>query len=222
MNSPSDCKKILIVDDHPVVRKGLTGIIEDEEGLVVCGAAGSVQEALAAVENIPPDLILSDLGLPGRNGMELIKDLRALHPDLPVLVMSMHDELIYAERILRAGGRGYIMKEAPAGVLIGAIRKILNGGVFVSETVNDHFLVGMSAGHSRTASFPLQRLTDRELEVFELLGRGNGNHEIASQLSISPRTVDAHRAHIREKLGIGDGNALTRYAVRWVESSVLE
>lgn len=222
MSSASDCKKILLVDDHPVVRKGLSGIIEDEEGLTVCGAAGSVQEALAAIEITVPDLVLTDLGLPGRNGMELIKDLRTLHAELPVLVMSMHDELIYAERILRAGGRGYIMKEAPADVLIEAIRRILNGGVFVSETVNDHFLAGMSGGHPRTPSFPLQRLTDRELEVFELLGRGDGNHEIARQLSISPRTVDAHRAHIREKLGIGDGNALTRYAVRWVESSVLE
>lgn len=222
MSPVADSKKILIVDDHPVVRKGLVGIIEDEEGLTICGAAASVHEALTAVESAQPDLILCDLGFPGRNGMELIKDLRALHPELPVLVMSMHDELIYAERILRAGGRGYIMKEAPAEVLIGAIRRVLKGGVFVSESVNDHFLIGMSGGHPRTASFPLQRLTDRELEVFELLGSGDGNHEIARQLSISPRTVDAHRANIREKLGIGDGNALTRYAVRWVESSVLE
>ena len=210
--------KILIVDDHPVVRGGLQSIIDGRDGLAVCGTAGSVQEALARVEATRPDLVLTDLGLPGRNGIELIKDLRTLHPELPVLVMSMHDELIYAERVLRAGGRGYVAKEAPAELLLQAIRRVLDGGVFVSELVTNHFLHGLSGNSGRKTSFPIQRLTDRELEVFEHIGRGKSTHDIADQLGISPRTVDAHRTHIREKLGLGDGNELIRFAVRWVES----
>lgn len=214
--------KILIVDDHPVVRGGLQSIIDGREGLTVCGTAGSVQEALARVEATRPDLVLTDLGLPGRNGIELIKDLRTLHPELPVLVMSMHDELIYAERVLRAGGRGYVAKEAPAELLLQAIRRVLEGGVFVSELVTNHFLHGLSGNNGQKASFPIQRLTDRELEVFEHIGRGKSTHDIADQLGISPRTVDAHRTHIREKLGLGDGNELIRFAVRWVESEAAD
>jgi DNA-binding NarL/FixJ family response regulator len=211
-------KRILIVDDHPVVRGGLTNIIEGSDGLTVCGSVGSVQEALAAVETLQPDLVLTDLGLPGRSGMELIKDLRTLHPELPVLVMSMHDEMIYAERVLRSGGRGYVTKEVPSEVLMQAIRRVLDGGVFVSDTVTAHFLHGLSGGSGQRASFPIQRLTDRELEVFELIGNGKSTQEISNMLSISPRTVDAHRTHIREKLGLADGNELVRFAIRWIES----
>ena len=220
MATNDEAKRILIVDDHPVVRRGLKGIIDDAEGIRTDGMAGSAEETMALVEKECPDLVLTDLGLPGRNGLELIKDLHALYPCLPVLVMSMHDELIYAERVLRAGGRGYIMKEAPASELLRAIRRILDGGVFVSGTVTEHFLEGMSGNNSQRASFPLQRLTDRELEVFELIGQGRGNHLIAQQLMISVRTVDAHRTHIREKLGLTDGAELTRYAVRWIESGM--
>ncbi len=212
--------KILIVDDHPVVRGGLTSIIQGTAGLTVCGSAGSVQEALALVETTTPDLVLTDLGLPGRNGVELIKDLKTLHPAIPVLVMSMHDELIYAERVLRAGGRGYVSKEAPAEILLHAIRKVLEGGVFVSEVVTNHFLHGLSGGTEQRTSFPIQRLTDRELEVFELVGRGKSTLEIGRMLTISPRTVDAHRTHIREKLGLADGNELIRFSVRWIESNL--
>jgi DNA-binding NarL/FixJ family response regulator len=212
--------KILIVDDHPVVRGGLQSIINGRDDLMVCATAGSVQEALAQVETSGPDLVLTDLGLPGRNGIELIKDLKTLHPDLPVLVMSMHDELIYAERVLRAGGRGYVAKEAPAEVLLGAIRKVLDGGVFVSDLVTNHFLHGLAGNSGQKSSFPMQRLTDRELEVFEHVGRGKSTHDIAGLLGISPRTVDAHRTHIREKLGLADGNELIRFAVRWIESEL--
>lgn len=213
--------KILIVDDHPVVRGGLKSIIDGRDDLSVCATAGSVQEALALVDSTAPDLVLTDLGLPGRNGIELIKDLRTLHPELPVLVMSMHDELIYAERVLRAGGRGYVAKESPAEILLEAIRKVLAGGVFVSDLVTNHFLHGLSGNSGQRTSFPIQRLTDRELEVFEHVGRGKSTHDIADQLGISPRTVDAHRTHIREKLGLCDGNELIRFAVRWVESQAV-
>ncbi len=212
-------KSILIVDDHPLLLEGLEKLIELEEELRVCGKAGSVKEALALVESGPPDLVLTDLTLPGRNGMELVKDLKVTRPDLPVLVMSMHDEMIYAERVLKAGGRGYIMKEAPSAQLLEAIRKVLAGEVFASQAVMDHFLNGLSAGKDRAkARFPLERLSDREMEVFELIGRGIGNSDMAGRLVISPRTVDAHRVNIRKKLGLADGTALTRFAIRWIES----
>lgn len=222
MNATTVVRKILIVDDHPVVRQGIGSILTAGGEFAIAGSAGTAAEAMRLIEAARPDLVLTDLGLPGRNGIELIKDLRALQPKLPVLVMSMHDELIYAERALRAGGRGYVMKEAPAEVMLNAVRRVLDGGVFVSEAVTGHFLESMSSGSRAKASFPLQRLTDRELEIFELIGRGRGNHEIARELSISIRTVDAHRTHIREKLGLADGTGLTRYAVRWIESSVID
>jgi DNA-binding NarL/FixJ family response regulator len=212
-------KSILIVDDHPLLLEGLEKVIELEEDLQICGKARSVKEALAMVEASHPDLVLTDLTLPGRNGLELVKDLRAARPDLPVLVMSMHDEMIYAERVLKAGGRGYIMKEAPSEELLKAIGTVLAGDVFASEAVTNHFLQALSMGTGRAqVSFPVGRLTDRELEIFEMIGRGNGNRDIAGQLEISHRTVDAHRVNIRKKLGLADGIALTHFAIRWIES----
>ena len=216
-------KQNLIVDDHPVLREGLEKVIEAEEGFGVSGKAGSVQEALALIEQTAPDVVLTDLTLPGRSGLELIKDLKATHPDLPVLVMSMHDEMIYAERALKAGGCGYIMKEAPPEDLLKAIQTVLDGGIYASAAVTGHFLHTLSAGKGKAkSSFPLERLTDREMEIFELIGHGKGNRDIAGQLGVSSRTVDTHRINIREKLGLPDGTALTRYAVRWIEAGVLE
>jgi DNA-binding NarL/FixJ family response regulator len=214
--------RILLVDDHPLMRDGLGKLIAAESGLTVCGLAGTVQEALSLVESERPDLVITDLTLPGRNGLELIKDLVATHPELPVIVLSMHDELIYAERVLRAGGRGYVMKDSSPERLLEAIHAVLGGGVFASQTVTNHFLKALSSAKGTpTPGFPLERLTDREMEVFELIGQARSNHEIASRLGISPRTLDAHRAHIREKLGLADGNELTRYAIRWVEVGVI-
>jgi DNA-binding NarL/FixJ family response regulator len=215
--------RILLVDDHPLLREGLSRLIAAEAGLSVCGVAGSVQEALAVVESENPDLVVTDLTLPGRNGLELIKDLGAIHPEIPVIVLSMHDELIYAERVLRAGGRGYVMKDTPPDRLIEAIHTVIAGGVFASATVTNHFLRALSSGRNTSQpSFPLERLTDREIEVFELIGQAKSNHEIANRLGISPRTLDAHRAHIREKLGFADSNELTRHAIRWVEVGMME
>ncbi len=222
LNRRANMNRILVVDDHPVVCDGLRSIIGAADGLEVCATAASTQEALRQVELTAPDLVLTDLSLPGRNGVELIKDLKSLHPEIPVLVMSMHDELIYAERVLRAGGRGYLMKEAPSDVLLRAIRRVLDGGVFVSEAVADRFLDSLSGTAKHKARFPLQRLTDREMEVFELIGRGKGNQEIATLLAISTRTVDAHKTHIRTKLSLADGNELTCFAVRWIEANARE
>ena len=215
-------KRIVVVDDHPLLRDGLIAAIRRERDFTVCGAAGTLPEALRLVESQSPDLVLTDLTLPGRSGLDLIKDLRATRPELPVLVLSMHDEMIYAERALAAGACGYIMKEAAADHLIGAIRTVLSGGVFASAAVTSHFLQALSAKPGRQKpSFPLKRPTDREIEVFELIGVGKCNQDIARELGISCRTVDAHRAHIREKLGISDATELTRYAIRWAESGTL-
>jgi DNA-binding NarL/FixJ family response regulator len=214
--------RILLVDDHPLISEGLSKLIGTEPGLRICGVATNVKEALALVESTIPDLIISDVSMPGRSGLELIKDLGATHPGLPIIVLSLHDELLYAERVLRAGGRGYVSKDAPIQCLIEAIHCVLDGGVYTSPTVTKNFLHSLLPGkRPATPSFPLERLTDREIEVFELIGQAKGNHEIASQLGISPRTVDVHRANIREKLGLEDGGELTRYAIRWVEVDML-
>ena len=178
----------------------------------------TVRDALLLVETSKPDLIITDLTLPGRNGLELIKDLGATHPEIPIIVFSMHDELIYAERSLRAGGKGYVMKDTPPERLLEAVRVVLAGGVFASQGLTNHLLTALATGKGASkARCPLERLTDREMEVFELIGGAKSNHEIAEDLGISPRTLDAHRAHIREKLGLSDGVSLTRHAIRWVE-----
>ena len=214
--------RILLVDDHPLLNEGLRQVIASEPGLSVCGVASNVQEAIALVESTNPDLVITDLTMPGRGGLELIKDLGATHPGLPILVLSLHDELLYAERVLRAGGRGYVSKSAPTENLIEAIHCVLEGGVSVSPAVTKHFLQTFLPGKPKSnVSFPLERLTDREMEVFELIGHTKGNHEIACQLGISQRTVDVHRANIREKLGLENGGALTRHAIRWVELGVI-
>lgn len=216
--------KILLVDDHPLMREGLSQWISAEPGLEVAGMVGSVQAAIAFVEARSPDLVITDLSLPGRNGLELIKDLGASHPELPVIALSMHDELLYAERVLRAGGRGYLMKNSSPECIISAIRTVLAGNVFASPAVTGHFLEVLSSGKGKTknATSPLEILTDREIEVFELIGRAKGNQEIASLLGISVRTLDAHRAHIREKLGLAGSKELTCHAIRWVEAGMIQ
>jgi len=202
--------------------EGLRQLLSSQAGLVICGIAGSVQQAISLVESTKPDLIITDLTLPGRNGLELIKDLGTTHPDIPIIVLSMHDELLYAERVLRAGGRGYVTKNSPPERILEAIYCVFANGVFASPAVTNHFLQAMLPGRSPAKpSFPLDRLTDREIEVFELIGHAKSNHDISSQLGISTRTVDVHRAHIREKLALEDGSALTRHAIRWVEVGMI-
>lgn len=216
-------KRILLVDDHPLLREGLAKLIAAQSGWEVCGTAADAKEALSMVEAAEPDLVITDLTLPGRNGLELIKDLAVLRPGLPVVVLSVHDELLYAERVFRAGGRGYLMKDSAPAKLVEAVRVVLGGGVFASRQVTNHLLRSISNRKGvQKPSYPLERLTDREMEVFELIGRAKSNQEIATCLGISPRTLDAHRAHIREKLGLGDGGELTRHAIRWVEVGMIE
>lgn len=215
MSDPAP-KRILIVDDHPIMRFGLARLVESEPDLRVSHEAGTAREALAYLETEKPDLVLVDMTLPDRSGLELIKDIRAAFEGVLCLAISMHDEELYAERVLRAGGRGYVMKEEAPDKLIQAIRRVMSGGVFLSEKMEAR-VVELFAGGGRGGS-PVDRLSDRELEVFQLLGQGHGTREIAGKLSVSVRTIDAHRAHIKEKLGLRDATELVHQAVRWVES----
>jgi DNA-binding NarL/FixJ family response regulator len=212
-------KRILIVDDHAVLREGLVSQINRETDLAVCGEAVSAREAVAAVEKLEPDLVLADINLPGRNGLELIRDIQALRPGLPVLVLSMHDETLFAERVLRAGGRGYVSKQASGQSLIAAIRRVLDGQIYLSDDVSTRLLDSFSGRAQRPKSLsPVELLTDRELEVFTLIGQAKETKEITRRLGMSAKTVEAHRASIKRKLRLKTGPELTRHAVLWVEA----
>ncbi len=215
--SEKSVKRLVLIDDHPIMRHGLAQLIRAEEGLDVIGEAGSARDGLEVVGKLKPDLAVVDLTLPDKNGLELVKDIRALHPSTQCIVLSMHDETLYGERSLRAGARGYVMKEEAADHLVTAIRKIISGGLYVSESLNARMLEQVT-GASRSKATGMDALTDRELEILSLIGSGVPTKNIAAQLSISARTVEAHRAHIKEKLGMTDGASLVRYAVQWVES----
>ncbi len=210
-------KRLLLVDDHPIMRHGLAQLVRNEDGLEVCAEAGNARDGLAAVGECKPDLVVIDLTLPDKNGLELLKDIQAQYPGTLCLVLSMHDEALYGERALRAGARGYIMKEAAADHLITAARKVLNGGIYVSDSMASRMLEQVTGQRQKAASSAIDTLTDRELEVLEMIGQGVATKIIAERLTISARTVEAHRAHIKEKLNITDGAALVRYAVQWVE-----
>lgn len=218
--SPPARKRVLLVDDHPITRQGLAAMIGLESDLEVCGEAENAAEALSSVQRLRPDLVLVDLSLPGRSGLEFMKDLVAGHPQIPALVLSMHDESLYAERAIRAGSRGYLMKSAGGRAVMEAIRTVLAGQIYVSPSVSSRILESLS--HTRPTSgnpdSPIRQLSDREFEVFQLIGQGLGTREIAGRLNLSIKTVEAHRARLKEKLGAKDAPALVREAVRWVES----
>jgi len=214
----NSAKRILIVDDHPMMRTGLAQLIDNEPDLKVVAEADNAGQAIDAVAKQKFDLALLDISLPDKNGLELIKDLRALRPQLPILVVSMHDEMIYAERVLRAGARGYIMKQEGGQKFLTAIRQVLAGQIFVSENMSARILEIFSGRQSENSSSPVQRLSDREFEVFQLIGQAVGTRAIAEQLHLSVKTVEVHRANIKEKLNIKTATDLVRYAVRWVDS----
>lgn len=203
--------RILLVDDHPIVREGLEARIGQEADLIV---AGSVADAAAAMELIPhvaPDLVIADLSLGGRPGLEMIKDIAARHPALPVLVLSLHDENLWVERVLRAGAKGYVNKSQGTEKIVEAIRRVLDGGIWVSEKMGAALLQKLAK--TPAESSPLARLSDRELEVFQMIGQGQSIREIAVKLELSPKTVEVHREHIKEKLGMKNSAELLRYAV---------
>jgi len=210
---------IVLIDDHPLLRKGLTRTIEKEADLNVVGQMNGAEEALGAIEDLTPDLAVVDISLPGMSGMELIKHLQSRTPDVRILVVSRHDESLYAERCIRAGARGYVMKQEAGDAIVNAIRTVLNGRIFVSEEINERLLQSMAeGGRDRIMQSPLEVLSDRELEVFELTGRGDSTREIAERLHLSVKTVESYRARIKNKLNLDSANELMKHAVQWVES----
>src|SRR5438552_14724278 len=200
-----------------MMRQGLAQLVNNEPDLAVCCEVENAHQALAAIDKARPDLVLADITLPDKSGIELIKDIQAIHPTLPVLVVSMHDESLYAERVLRAGGRGYIMKQEGGKKLMQAIRQVLSGRIYVSEQISARILESFS-GHRAEAQPSVERLSDREFEVFQLLGQGEATRAIAKRLHLSVKTVEVHRANIRRKLELASGGELVRYAIRWTEA----
>lgn len=210
-------KRILIVDDHPMMRDGLRLLIANEADLEVVGEADDVAAALEQVEDLRPDVAIVDITLRSSNGLDLIKDLQIRSPGTAVLVLSMHDESLYAERVLRAGGRGYIMKQEGGSRIMEAIRHVASGQTYVSPAVSSKIIESFS-GHGRSEKSPVEALTDREFEVFQLIGQGLSTKEMADKLHVSVKTIEVHRVNIKEKLHTPTVPELIRYAVRWVEA----
>ena len=211
-------KRLFLVDDHILVRQGLVQLINDEEDLIVCGQAANAKDALREVRVLVPDLVLVDLSLQGSHGLDLIKDVLSFLPKLPILVVSMHDEAIYAERALRAGASGFIMKSEPFSRVLTGIHQVLSGRYSVSEMVQTRSLQHLanklySPSSERTNK--LNSLSDREMQVFECIGQGKRSREIATELHVSVKTVETYRAHLKKKLQIPTSPALVRYAVEW-------
>jgi DNA-binding NarL/FixJ family response regulator len=209
--------RILLVDDHPLVREWLTNLINQQPGMVVCGEAEDAPQALSAIETTQPHLAVIDISLKGGSGIELIKDLKQLHPRLLILVLSMHDELLYAERALRAGARSYIMKREVTKKIITAIREVLAGNLYLSDRVSALIANKFVDGQPTANESPVTLLSDRELEVFQLLGQGRETKQIAESLHISLKTVQAYCARIKEKLDLTNATELLREAIRWEE-----
>jgi DNA-binding NarL/FixJ family response regulator len=213
-------KRILVVDDHAMIREGLSATIRSEPGLEVCGAFGSAYEALAGMKTLQPDLVLLDITLPDKNGLELLKDIRVAYPHLSILVLSMHDDSLYAERALRAGAGGYITKQQPPRILLAAIHSVLGGRIYLSEQASESILRRLS-GHKGEASSAMEGLTDREFEIFQLIGEGLTTAQIARKLHLSPKTIAVHYSNIRGKLKLPAYTDLIRYAVRRQEGGNL-
>jgi DNA-binding NarL/FixJ family response regulator len=208
----------LVVDDHPVFRQGLVALIRSNDRFEVSGEAGSAEEALDALNRAVPDIALVDISLVGQNGLDLVRTLKARHPAMLILIISMHDEVVYAERALKAGARGYVMKQEAASVMLDAITTVLSGKIYVSAVMRDRLLETMFSRREENETPSVERLSDRELEVLERIGQGYGAAEIARMLNLSVKTVNAYRDHIKEKLRVNAAGDLRRFAVKWVQS----
>ncbi len=208
---------VFLVDDHPLVRQGLAQIINGETDLEVIGEAEDAPKALHLIETKHPDLVIVDISLRGNNGLELIKNIKAVLPNLPILVFSMHDETVYAQRALRAGARAYVMKQESADKILLAMRRIIDGDIYVSHRVADQVLQQLVNGKAAGNESPIDRLSDRELEVIQLIGKGLSTREIAANLNLSVKTIESHRAHIKEKLNLRNATELVQFSVQWVE-----
>lgn len=210
-------RKVFIVDDHPVMRWGYITLINQESDFEVCGEAGTALEALEQIDGCRPDIVIVDISLEGMNGIELTKHLRSQHPELPVLIVSMHEETLYGERALRAGARGYIMKKEARSKIVDALRQMLRGSFYLSNEMSTKILLQYQGGRIEDERSSIERLSDRELEVFELFGRGYSTREIAEALLISPKTVDSHRTRIKTKLAVESTAELLQQAVQWTQ-----
>jgi len=220
--SPTRKYRILIVDDHPLFRHGIGDLINAEPDLEVCGEADNSPSALEGIRNLSPDLVTIDISLRGANGIELLKSIKAEHPKLPLLILSMHDESLYALRSLRAGARGYIMKQEALDRVMSAIRQVLRGELYVSPSMSGRMIEEfVQGGSSNGGSSIADKLTDRELEILQLIGQGHGVQQIARELNLSAKTVETHRAHIKEKLNFQTARELARFAVQWVDQQVV-
>jgi DNA-binding NarL/FixJ family response regulator len=215
---PPEAKRIVIVDDHPLFRKGLEQLIHSEDSFAVCGEANNASEAMDVIRNLNPDLAIVDLSLPGANGIELIKNTRAEFPKLPILVLSMHDESLYAVRALRAGADGYVMKHEAMANVIQAIREVFNGRPYLSPAMAAQVITKFAHGQAEGKPDPTERLSDRELEILELIGKGAEVRDIAKCLHLSPKTVETHRSHIKEKLQLKNAREVARFALQWLSA----
>jgi DNA-binding NarL/FixJ family response regulator len=210
--------QVLIVDDHPVVRDGLVTIVNHERDMNVCGQAEDAYQALKAVTELKPDIVVTDISLKSSDGIELTKNIKTRYPELPVIIFSVHDESIYAERALRAGAHAYMMKETVSENIIKAIRTVLNGEIFVSDKILKKFLHNIAGGKADAAKTPMEHLSDRELEIFRLIGEGLKASQIAKQLHLSVKTIETYRTRIKEKLGLVNASELLQYSIRWAKS----
>jgi DNA-binding NarL/FixJ family response regulator len=211
-----DAKRIVIVDDHPLFRKGLEDLIHSDGTFAVCGEAGNASEGIDVIRKLNPDLAIVDLSLPGANGIELIKNIRAEFPKLPILVLSMHDESLYALRALRAGAEGYVMKHEAMANVIQAIREVFNGRPYLSPAMAAEVITKFAHRDAEGEADAVERLSDRELEILELIGKGNEVRQIAKLLHLSPKTVETHRAHIKDKLDLKNSREVARFALQWL------
>lgn len=213
--------RVLLIDDHPLLRKGLAELINQEPDLEVCGEAEEAPKAFEAVGVLNPDVALVDISLKGGNGLELIKNIKARFPDLPLLVLSMHDETLYAERALRAGSLGYIMKEEAIDKVLTAIRQVIAGEIFLSDRMKGRMLNQLVSGRVKQGASSIENLSDRELEVFRLIGEGRGTRQIAEELRLSIRTVEAYREYIKDKLNLKNGTELVQHAFQYVHQGAV-
>ena len=211
----ADKRAVFVVDDHPLLRQGLGLLINQQKDLEVCGEAEEAQAAMQAIALRRPDILIIDISLNGPDGLDLLKNIRASYPDLPVLILSMHDEAIYAERALRARANGYIMKQEASEKVLIAVRRILNGEVYLSDRMANKMLQQYIGGSPAAIQSRIAALSDRELEVFCLIGEGCGTREIAEELHLSIKTVETYQAHIKEKLSLHSGRELIRHAIQW-------
>lgn len=214
-------RTVFLVDDHPITRQGLKALIDHQSDLIVCGEAGNSPTAIELIQKTRPDIAMIDVTLPTSSGIELVKQLRALLPEMPVLMMSMHDENLFAERALRAGAKGYVMKLEPSAIILAALRRTLSGELYLSEKMKAKMLQRIANSSRTEVVFSIETLSDREMEVFQLIGEGYSTRQIAEKLGLSIKTIDSYREHLKLKLRLDSGTDLVRHAIQWKKTELV-